>query len=90
MDYFTITDHSFESPEKVDTFKATIIVINDRRIFADDFDDDEEIEIRIDRGVMTVEFANGTGMIRSTNWTFIDDWDLTEEDDMYYKDFTRL
>ena len=78
MDYFTIYDHSFESPEKVDTFKATILVINDRRIYADDFDDDENIDIRIDRGVLTVEFANGNGTIRSTNWTFIDDWDLTE------------
>ena len=54
MDYFTIYDHSFESPEKVDTFKATILVINDRRIYADDFDDDENIDIRIDRGVLTV------------------------------------
>jgi hypothetical protein len=42
MDYFTIYDHSFESPEKVDTFKATILVINDRRIYADDFDDDDD------------------------------------------------
>lgn len=88
MDYFTITDHSYESPYKVDTFKATILVINDRRIYADDFDDEENISIRIDRGVLTVEFAEG--IIRSTNWTFIDDSEMSEDDKMYYKDFTRL
>jgi hypothetical protein len=65
-----------------------MIVINNRRIYADDYDDDEDIDIRIDKGVMTVEFAGG--MVRSTHWTFMDDWDMTEDDKMYYKDFTRL
>lgn len=88
MDYFTIKDYSFESDLKVDEFKATILVINDRRIYADDFDDDENIEIRIDRGVLTIYFNEG--MIRSTNWTIIDDYDMSEDDKMYYKDFTRL
>ena len=88
MDYFTITDYSFESSKPVDTFKANIIIINDRRIFADDFDDEEHIDIRIDRGVMTIRFAKGT--IRSTNWTFIYDLEMSEDDKMYYKDFTRL
>ena len=88
MDYFTITDYSYESSKAVDTFKATMIVINNRRIYADDFDDDEHIDIRIDRGVMTIRFANG--LVRSTHWTFMDDWDMTEDDKMYYKDFTRL
>ena len=46
MDYFTIHDYSFESPEKVDTFKATILVINDRRIYADDFDDDDRYSFK--------------------------------------------
>ena len=40
MDYFTITDHSFESSKPIDTFRATMIVINSRRIYADDYDDD--------------------------------------------------
>ena len=88
MNYFTITDHSYESPHKIDTFKATMIVINNRRIYADDYDDDEQIDIRIDRGVMTIRFANG--LVRSTHWTFMDDWDMTEDDRLYYKDFTRL
>jgi hypothetical protein len=88
MDYFTITDYSYESSKAVDTFKATMIVINNRRIYADDFDDDEEIEIRIDRGVLTIRFAKGT--VRSTNWTFTYDFEMSEEDKLYYKDFTRL
>lgn len=88
MDYFTITDYSYESTKKTDTFKATVLVINDRRIYADDFDDDENIDIRIDRGVLTIFFEKGT--IRSTNWTFIDDSEMSEDDKMYYKDFTRL
>ena len=88
MDYFTITDYSYESSKPVDTFKATMIVISNRRIYADDFDDDEHIDIRIDRGVMTVHFANG--MVRSTHWTFMYDFDMSEDDKMYYKDFTRL
>ena len=88
MDYFTIKDYSSESDLNVDEFKATILVINDRRIYADDFDDDENIEIRIDRGVLTIYFNEG--MIRSTNWTIIDDYDMSEDDKMYYKDFTRL
>ena len=88
MDYFTITDYSYESSKPVDTFKATMIVINNRRIYADDFDDDEHIDIRIDRGVMTVYFANG--MVRSTHWTFMYDFEMSEDDKMYYKDFTRL
>lgn len=41
MNYFTITDYSYESSKPVDTFKATMLVINNRRIYADDFDDDE-------------------------------------------------
>ena len=88
MNYFTITDYSYESSKPVDTFKATMIVINNRRIYADDFDDDEHIDIRIDRGVMTVHFANG--MVRSTHWTFMYDFEMSEDDKMYYKDFTRL
>ncbi len=88
MDYFTITDYSYESSKAVDTFKATMLVINNRRIYADDYEDDEQIDIRIDRGVMTIRFANG--LVRSTHWTFMDDWDMTEDDRLYYKDFTRL
>lgn len=88
MNYFTITDYSYESAKPVDTFKATMIVINNRRIYADDFDDDEDIDIRIDRGVMTIRFANG--LVRSTHWTFMDDWDMVEDDRLNYKDFTRL
>ena len=88
MNYFTIEDHSFASPHKVDTFRATVIIINNRRIFADDFDDEENIEIRIDRGVMTIRFAGG--IVRSTQWTFIYDYEMSEDDKMYYKDFTRL
>ena len=88
MDYFTITDYSYESSKPVDIFKATVIIINNRRIYADDFDDDEHVDIRIDRGVMTIRFAKG--MIRSTQWTFIYDLEMSEDDKMYYKDFTRL
>lgn len=88
MNYFTIQDHSYESPQPIDTFKATMIVINNRRIYADDFDDDEDIDIRIDRGTMTIKFPNGT--VRTTQWTFIYDFEMSEDDKMYYKDFTRL
>ena len=88
MEYFTITDYSYESSKTVDIFKATVIIINNRRIYADDFDDDEDITIRIDRGVMTIKFPKGT--IRSTQWTFIYDLEMSEDDKMYYKDFTRL
>jgi hypothetical protein len=88
MDYFTIIDYSYESSKPVDEFKASVMVINDRRIYAEDFADEENINVRIDRGVLTVKFAKG--MIRSTNWTIIDDINMTEDDKMYYKDFTRL
>jgi hypothetical protein len=89
MDYFTIKDHSYESPHSIDTFRATMIVINNRRIYADDYDDEEDIDIRIDKGVMTVEIPGG-GMVRSTHWTFMYDFEMTEDDKMNYKDFTRL
>lgn len=88
MVYFKITDYSYESTEPVDEFKATIMVINDRRIYAEDFEDEENIICRIDKGVLTVKFADG--MMRSTNWTIIDDSKMSEDDKMYYKDFTRL
>lgn len=88
MNYFIIQDYSYESSKPVDTFKATMIVINNRRIYADDFDDDENIDIRIDRGVMTIHFDKG--MVRSTHWTFMYDYEMSEDDKMYYKDFTRL
>jgi hypothetical protein len=88
MVHFKITDYSYESSKPVDEFKATIMVINDRRIYAEDFEDEENITCRIDRGVLTVKFADG--MIRSTNWTIIDDSKMSEDDKMYYKDFTRL
>lgn len=88
MNYFTIKDHSYESSHDIDTFRATMIVINSRRIYADDYDDDEDIDIRIDRGVMTIKFAGG--LVRSTHWTFMDDYEMTEDDKLYYKDFTRL
>ncbi|MBQ2982784.1 MAG: hypothetical protein IJD58_11755 [Lachnospiraceae bacterium] len=88
MEYFKISDYSYESSKAVDEFKATIMVINDRRIYAEDFEDEENITCRIDRGVLTVSFADG--MMRSTNWTIIDDSKMSEDDKMYYKDFTRL
>lgn len=88
MEYFTIRDYSYESPHNVDDFKATVIIINNRRIYAEDYEDDEDIDVRIDRGVLTIYFANGN--IRSTNWTIINDFDMSEDDKMYYKDFTRL
>ena len=42
MVHFKITDYSYESSKPVDEFKATIMVINDRRIYAEDFEDEEE------------------------------------------------
>jgi hypothetical protein len=37
---------------------------------------------------MTIKFPKGT--IRSTHWTFIYDLEMSEDDKMDYKDFTRL
>ena len=85
---FKIIDYSYGNSKQVDTFKATMIIINNRRIYADDFDDDEDIIIRIDRGIMTVKFPGG--IIKSTQWTFVCDLEMSEDDKMYYKDFTRL
>lgn len=86
MKYFEITDYDFDEP-KVE--RANIIVINDRRIYACDYDPDDFIEFRVNEAVLTIRMPND-GMIKSTNWTAIYDINMTEDDIEYYKDFTRL
>lgn len=86
MKYFEITDYDFDEP-KVE--RANIIVINDRRIYACDYDPDDFLEFRVNGAVLTIRMPND-GMIKSTNWTAIYDINMTEDDIEYYKDFTRL
>lgn len=86
MEYFEITDHDFAEPQ---VERANIIVINDRRIYACDYEPDDFLEFRVDGAVLTIRMAN-EGVIRSTNWTTIYDLNMTEDDIEYYKDFTRL
>ena len=86
MDYFEITDYDFANPQ---VERANIIVINDRRIYACDYEPEDFLEFRVDGAVLTIRMPN-EGVIRSTNWTAIYDIDMEEEDIEYYKDFTRL
>ena len=86
MDYFEITDYDFETPQ---IERANIIVINDRRIYACDYEPNDFTEFRVDGSVLTIRMPN-EGVIRSTNWTSIYDIEMEEEDIEYYKDFTRL
>lgn len=86
MDYFEITDYDFTNPQ---IERANIIVINDRRIYACDYEPEDFLEFRVDGAVLTIRMPN-EGVIRSTNWTTIYDIDMEEEDVEYYKDFTRL
>ena len=85
MKYFKIVDHDYTEPK---TFRANTLVINDRRIYAEDYDLDEELEMDVVGAVLTVKFPNG--YIRSTNWTLIYDMEMDEIDASDYKDFTRL
>lgn len=85
MKYFKIIDHDYAEPE---TFKANTLIINDRRIYAEDYDLDEELEMDVVGAVLTVKFPSG--YIRSTNWTFIYDMEMDDIDASDYKDFTRL
>ena len=86
MEYFEITDYDFKNPQ---VERANIIVINDRRIYACDYEPEDFIEFRVDGAVLTIRMPND-GVIRSTNWTTIYDIDMTDDDIEYYKDFTRL
>ena len=85
MEFFSIKDYDF-TPAR--TERANIIVINDRRIYANDYEVGDFEEIRVDGAVLTVRF-NG-GAIRSTNWTAIYDLEVDDDDKDYFKDFIRL
>lgn len=85
MKYFAITDYDYSPPR---TERANIIIINDRRIYASDYETTDFDEIRIDGAAITFRFDGGC--IRSTNWTTIYDLDVENEDLEYYKDFIRL
>lgn len=84
MKYFTITDYDFNPPR---VFQADTLIINDRRIYAEDYDEDEEMEMRVDGAVLMVKIGNKFG-IRSTNWTTLKFADMEDTSD--YKDFARL
>ena len=86
MKFFKIIDYDFEEPQEE---RATIIVINDRRIYACDYRSDDFEEIRVDGAVLTIRMPNN-GVVRSTNWTTIYDEEMDKSDIEYYKDFTRL
>lgn len=86
MEYFEITDYDFEEPQ---VEKANIIVMNDRRIYACDYEPDDFEEIRVDGAVLSIRMPN-EGVVRSTNWTTIYDVRMSRNDIEYYKDFTRL
>lgn len=86
MEHFKIIDYDFTKPQ---IEKANIIVINDRRIYACDYEPEDFIECRVDGAVLTIRMPN-EGVIRSTNWTAIYDIKMTPDDVEYYKDFTRL
>lgn len=85
MKFFSIIDYDF-TPAR--TERANIIVINDRRIYASDYEIGDFEEIRVDGAALTVRFNGGT--VRSTNWTMIYDLEVDNEDKEYFKDFTRL
>lgn len=85
MRFFAITDYDF-TPAR--TERANIIVINDRRIYAEDYEPGDFEEIRVDGAALTVRFNGGN--VRSTNWTAIYDLEVDDEDRDYYKDFLRL
>lgn len=85
MKYFEITDYDFTPARKE---RANIIIINDRRIYAEDYNVGDFEEIRVDGAALSVRFTGGT--IRSTNWTAIYDEDVDEDDKSYFKDFIRL
>ena len=85
MEFFSIKDYDFTPAH---TEKANIIVINDRRIYASDYEIGDFEEIRVDGAVLTVRFNGGN--MRSTNWTTIYDAEVDHEDADYFKDFIRL
>lgn len=85
MRYFEITDYDFTPARKE---RANIIIINDRRIYANDYEPTDFEELRVDGAALTARFPGGC--IRSTNWTTIYDADVETEDSEYYKDFIRL
>lgn len=85
MKYFEITDYDFTPARKE---RANIIIINDRRIYASDYEIGDFEELRVDGAALTVRFNGGT--IRSTNWTAIYDLEVDPEDADYFKDFIRL
>lgn len=85
MKFFEITDYDFTPARRE---RANIIIINDRRIYANDYEVGDFEELRVDGAALTVRF-NG-GAIRSTNWTTIYDLEVDPEDSDYFKDFIRL
>lgn len=85
MKYFKIIEHNFRGTNE---FFANTLIINDRRIYAEDYEPDELLEMTIVDGVLSVNFSNG--YIRSTNWTFINEINMDNIDKSDYKDFIRL
>ena len=85
MKFFEITDYDFTPARRE---RANIIIINDRRIYASDYEIGDFEEIRVDGAVLTVRFNGGN--MRSTNWTAIYDAEVDPEDADYFKDFIRL
>lgn len=85
MKQFEIVEHNFRGST---VFYADTLIVNDRRIYAEDYDPDEIVEMNITDGVLSVNFSNG--YIRSTNWTFINEGNMDNIDKSDYKDFIRL
>lgn len=85
MKFFEITDYDFTPARRE---RANIIIINDRRIYASDYEIGDFEELRVDGAVLTVRFNDGN--MRSTNWTTIYDAEVDPEDADYFKDFIRL
>lgn len=90
MDFFEIKDYDFNPPRYE---RASIIILNGRKIYATDYNAEDFIEMRIDGAVLTIKMGdeiNGTAMVRSTNWNTIYDLEMNKDDNLYFKDFTRL
>lgn len=86
MEYFTITDYDYKEPKEI---KADTLILSDRKIFASNYENQDDIEIRIDNGILSV-IIDGEYHICSCNWTtsYCDLMDKEEKEDL--KDFTYL
>lgn len=86
MKYFIITDYDYKPVKEI---KADTIILADRKIFASNYDNQDDIEIRIDNGILSV-IIDGEYHIHSCNWTtsYCDSMNSEEKEDL--KDFTYL